>query len=235
MNRRSSHRHRRTVQTLFHKTTGAMLFMALIFVVTTGRLDWIMGWVYVTINLVIAASTVVFILSRDPEFARERVGVHRDAETWDKVLSPLSAVGLPLVTWIVAGLDIRFGWSPVFPFWMVALGITGVVCGQALIYWSMAVNRYFSTVVRVQHNRGQRVIMSGPYALIRHPGNLGWLFWTLSTPMMLSSLWAFLPCFAGVILIFIRTGLEDATLQWKLAGYGPYVEQVRWRLIPGLW
>ena len=99
----------------------------------------------------------------------------------------------------------------------------------------MVVNPFFEKTVRIQTDRGHRVIDSGPYAYVRHPGYVGFLGWIFSTPLLLSSASAFVPALLAVILLVIRTALEDRTLRAELPGYAEYTDRVRFRLIPGIW
>ncbi len=107
--------------------------------------------------------------------------------------------------------------------------------GAALFSWSMVVNPFFEKTVRIQTDRGHRVIDTGPYAFVRHPGYLGFVGWTLSAPLLLASAWAFVPAVLSVVGIVVRTALEDRTLQAELPGYPEYAARVRSRLIPGVW
>jgi protein-S-isoprenylcysteine O-methyltransferase Ste14 len=99
----------------------------------------------------------------------------------------------------------------------------------------MGVNPFFEKTVRIQTERGHRVIDTGPYNFVRHPGYLGFFGWNLSAPMLLGSWWAFIPAVLSVISIVIRTALEDRTLRAELDGYEEYVRRIRYRLIPGVW
>jgi protein-S-isoprenylcysteine O-methyltransferase Ste14 len=99
----------------------------------------------------------------------------------------------------------------------------------------MAANAYFSMVVRIQEDRGHAVVTDGPYRFVRHPGYLGSILFALATPLVLGSLWAFVPCGLGAVLFIVRTALEDKTLQKELPGYREYAERVRYRLLPGIW
>jgi protein-S-isoprenylcysteine O-methyltransferase Ste14 len=141
----------------------------------------------------------------------------------------------PLSIWIVSGLDYRNSWSDEFPAWVVVIAVELVLLGGLLALWAMAANRYFVGMVRIQTERGHKVISSGPYRYMRHPGYLGSIFYMLFTPLALGSLWGVLPALITVGVIFMRTYLEDKTLIDELDGYLAYTDQVRFRIIPGIW
>jgi len=116
--------------------------------------------------------------------------------------------------------------------WLLGLAI--FVPGWAIAIWSMVVNPFFEKTVRIQTDHGHRVIDTGPYAYMRHPGYVGFAGWMLSTPLLLESTWAFVPAIISVALLVIRTALEDRTLHAELPGYAEYTSRVRFRLIPGV-
>ena len=106
---------------------------------------------------------------------------------------------------------------------------------QAVIFWAMWTNRFFSSVVRIQTERGHHVVQEGPYRLIRHPGYVGAILFGLATAVVLGSLWALIPAGLMAMLVVVRTALEDATLKRELAEYAAYACQVKHRLVPGVW
>jgi protein-S-isoprenylcysteine O-methyltransferase Ste14 len=143
------------------------------------------------------------------------------------------SVGFPLV--IVAGLDHRFGWSAVFPLWLIVLGIFLIALGYAFSLWALVENRFFSGVVRIQTDRGHVVCDSGPYRIVRHPGYAGNILPLLGIVLALSSLWTLIPAAVALVIAVIRTALEDRTLQEELPGYKEYARRVRYRLFPGIY
>jgi protein-S-isoprenylcysteine O-methyltransferase Ste14 len=156
-------------------------------------------------------------------------------KAWDKVLAPLMALSLSLPLVIVAGLDHRFGWSPAFPLWLILLGFFLIAFGYAFAVWALVENRFFSSVVRIQTDRGHVVCDSGPYRIVRHPGYAGNILPLLGIVLALSSLWTLIPAAVALVIAVIRTALEDRTLQEELPGYKEYARQVRYRLMPGIW
>jgi protein-S-isoprenylcysteine O-methyltransferase Ste14 len=99
----------------------------------------------------------------------------------------------------------------------------------------MIANAYFSTAVRIQSDRGQTVCRSGRYRFVRHPGYVGFTLQSLGTPLLLGSLWALIPGLMAAVLMVVRTSFEDPMLQAELPGYREYTQQVRYRLVPGVW
>jgi protein-S-isoprenylcysteine O-methyltransferase Ste14 len=142
-------------------------------------------------------------------------------------------VSFPLV--IVAGLDHRFGWTPEFPLWLIVPGFLLILIGYAFAAWALAENRFFSSVVRIQVDRGHVVCDSGPYRVVRHPGYAGNILPLFGIVLALGSLWTLIPAAVALIITVIRTILEDQTLQDELPGYREYARRVRFRLIPGIY
>jgi protein-S-isoprenylcysteine O-methyltransferase Ste14 len=157
-----------------------------------------------------------------------------DTKRFDKVFL---AVFLPL-TFIqpaVAGLDaVRFGWSSM-PFGLMYAGAVLFALAMVLIAWTMAVNRYAETSVRIQTDRGHTVIASGPYRAVRHPMYVGAILMYVATPLILGSVWALAVSGLMIVLFIWRTALEDRTLRRELSGYEAYAARTRYRLLPGLW
>ena len=142
-----------------------------------------------------------------------------------------------LAHWIIAGLDRgRLHWTDSVPLWLQALGLFTIAVAYALAFWAMMVNRFFSSVVRIQSERGQHVVTSGPYAFVRHPGYSAGILILGASGIALGS-W-----FAAAVLVavsfpflFYRVINEDRLLQTRLDGYADYARDVRWRLVPGIW
>jgi protein-S-isoprenylcysteine O-methyltransferase Ste14 len=142
-----------------------------------------------------------------------------------------------LVHWIIAGLDRgHLHWTDTVPVWLQALGLVAVAAGYALVFWAMLVNRFFSSVVRIQSDRGHSVVDRGPYALVRHPGYSAGILIVLASGIALGS-WLASAFLVAAVLPFLlfRVIKEDRVLQNQLNGYADYARRVRWRLVPGLW
>jgi protein-S-isoprenylcysteine O-methyltransferase Ste14 len=213
----------------------AVLFLALF--LSAGTFDWPMAWVFVIITVVMTIGGRLLLLHRSPDLVAERAAYaeKQDAKAWDRVLMPLIAIYGPVLILVVSGLDLRFGWPPELPPWVEIAGVILLVLANAFATWAMLVNRFFSGVVRIQHDRGHTVIAEGPYRWVRHPGYAGGVVGDLAIPLMLGSPWALIPGVLTACLVVLRTALEDRTLQAELSGYAEYSQQTRYRLLPGVW
>jgi protein-S-isoprenylcysteine O-methyltransferase Ste14 len=207
---------------------GAMMFLI------AGRLDWGGAWIFLLLFLAFLLGVAVWGTIRTPELMEERSKVGGNVKTWDKVIMSLYSI-LFFGTFIIAALDAgRLRWSQVPPV-IQLVGIVGLFFAGALAWWVMMSNAYASRYVRIQDDRGQQVVSTGPYRFVRHPLYAGvpLLFWCI--PLALESYWALVPGFLIAILFVIRTALEDKTLQAELPGYAEYAQRVHYRLIPGIW
>src|SRR5215467_12978802 len=187
-------------------------------------------WAYLAI---FAAVMIVSFAALDPDLLRERM-----RPGGEKPPLALRVFSLVLFAhWIVAGLDRgRFHWSDHVPGWLQGICLFTVAAGYALALWAMRVNRFFSSVIRIQTDRGQRVVTRGPYAFVRHPGyTAGILIIATSGPALGSWLAAALLVIFSVPFLLHRAMTEDQILQVELADYADYAAQVRWRLVPGIW
>ncbi len=209
--------------------SGAILFGA------SGRLDWLWAWVYLGICVAIVLVNAAILLPAHRDVVAERAGAGEGAKTWDKWLGGGATFVSSVVGLLVAGLDARFAWTAPLPLRTHLIGAGGLVAGYALFTWAMTANRYFSTIVRIQTDRGHTVVDTGPYRAVRHPGYVGWTVTALAVPILLGSAWAIVPAVLGCVLMVVRTALEDLTLRRELPGYTDYARRVRYRLVPGVW
>jgi protein-S-isoprenylcysteine O-methyltransferase Ste14 len=187
-------------------------------------------WIYLAILAAIFAASFLWV---DPDLARERM---RPGGKKPPLALQLFS-GVMVLHWIIAGLDRgRFHWSDTVPPWLQAMGLLALAGSYAFCIWAMHVNRFFSSVVRIQTDRGQHVVSTGPYAVIRHPGYLAGIVVMLASGVALGS-WVAAAFLAITTLPFLlyRAITEDRILQAELPGYRDYARRVRWRLIPGLW
>jgi protein-S-isoprenylcysteine O-methyltransferase Ste14 len=207
---------------------GALLFLC------AGTLRWLAAWAYLAVVTVVLALAVV-LMKRNPELMAERRHPPADAKRWDRPLVLLIGALGPVALVVTCGLDRRFGWSPAIPAWWKAAGLALAGAGGMLTNWAIATNRFFSALVRIQRDRGHRVVDRGPYRLVRHPGYLGSVAYMAGAAAALGSLWGLLV--AGLVTgaIVGRTALEDRTLRKELDGYEAYAQRVGYRLVPGIW
>jgi protein-S-isoprenylcysteine O-methyltransferase Ste14 len=212
------------------------LSIPLVLLVCGGDFGWWEAWVY---SLLIVAAGIggrIWAERRHPGLTAERQNIEKMQSTkaWDKVLAPLMALSISFPLVIVAGLDHRRGWSPVFPLWLIVLGFILISLGYAFAAWAFVENRFFSSTVRIQTDRGHVVCDSGPYRIVRHPGYAGNILPLLGIALALGSVWTLIPAAVALIITVVRTRLEDRTLQDELPGYRDYARRVRYRLIPGI-
>jgi len=200
-------------------------------------LRWWQAWAYTLVLLLTGIGGRLWAERRHPGLLAERQSREtlQDAKPWDRILAPLTAVSISLPLFIVAGLDHRHSWSPVFPTWLNILGLILVTIGYAFAVWALVENPYFSSVVRIQRDRGHVVCDTGPYRIMRHPGYAGNLLPLPGIALALGSLWTLIPAVAALVIVVIRTALEDQTLQKELPGYREYARQVPFRLVPGIY
>ena len=213
------------------------LVLTLVFIciiLLAGGLDWFRGWVYLGLLIVGRTIGTRYIERKDPELLRRRGQIGQGTKTWDLVL--LTLFGLTyLAIIVVAAFDAQNHWSKM-PVWLWLIGAVLYVFFVVVITWAMAVNTHFEKTVRIQSDRHHRVIESGPYRIVRHPGYLATILGlVLSTPLLLGSWWAFIPSILAMACLILRTVLEDRTLRKELSGYEAYTRKVRYRLLPGLW
>ena len=212
------------------------LLMPLVLLLIGWDLVWWQGWLYSVFFLAIGIGSRVLAEKRHPGLMAERskFGKDQNVKPWDKVLAPLMAFSLSFPLFIVAGLDHHFGWSPEFPIWLNILGFILITFGYVFASWAIIENHFFSSVTRIQKERGHVVCDSGPYKIVRHPGYAGNIPPLAGIVLALGSVWTLIPVIIALIIAMIRTALEDKTLQEELTGYRDYARHVRYRLIPGV-
>ncbi len=212
---------------------GALIFFSLIFI-SAGRLDYWPGWWYTIIGVAMLVVSMT-ILKPDTDLLLERSKPGAGAKSFDKVILGLSFLAT-LAMFIVAGLDTgRYYWSPAAGPLLFPIGTVLTVAGQILFLVAQKQNRFFSSVVRIQTERGHQVCDTGLYSFVRHPAYMGTFIQSLGFPLMFGSLWASIPVLAQIVLLLVRTKLEDKTLQAELPGYREYASRTSYRLVPYIW
>jgi protein-S-isoprenylcysteine O-methyltransferase Ste14 len=211
-----------------------VLVQAVILFASVWKWNWWNGWVYLVEYLVYLAFNAVILLRGHKELVEERSQVGVGAKGWDKIIGLITGLG-GIAILIISGLDERFAWPGMIPLWVQVTAFVVLGMSYPLFTWAMVSNRFFSTIVRIQKDRGHTVQTRGPYRFIRHPGYASLLVSYIMLPLALGSLWACNPMLLLVGNLFLRTALEDRTLQNELEGYQDYAGRVRSRLIPGVW
>ncbi len=217
----------------FRETMGLVMLGVFLFV-SAGRLDWWWGWAYVILMAAWVIATGWAVIPRYPQLLADRLNPSKASKKWDTVLMGFVGV-LALAGYVIAGLDLRNGWTTNLPPGLQWIALIVAAAGYSLTVWATASNAFFSLIVRIQTERGHTVATGGPYRFIRHPSYLGQIALYLAVPIMLGSWWAGLTGVATALLILLRTALEDRTLQAELAGYKEYAAKVCYRLVPGIW
>jgi len=209
---------------------GLLLFLS------AGGVDWIWGWALLIVAAVVLLAHPLLLIPINPELLAEREKGLTDKEVraWDRWIAGLAGAFL-IASWVVAGLDVRFGWTGPIPWAYHVGGLLLVVLGYALFLWALVSNAFFAEGVRIQKERGHTVATGGPYRYVRHPGYAGAILAQVATPVLLGSPWALILGLASAALFGVRTYLEDKTLRKELPGYDEYAQRVRYRLLPGVW
>jgi len=209
---------------------GVILF------VSAGRINMPRAWCYLVVSLVGMFGGIMVVGKVNPELLNHRGQWKKKKGTkpWDKFLMPAFGIMGFYVLVVIIGLDARFQWSYLGIDFAIA-GIVLFIIGSISINWAMMVNTYFETTVRIQKDRDQKVVTTGPYKIVRHPGYVGAILWAVSTPLIIGSLVGLVPAAIAVFVLVIRTWLEDKTLHSELNGYAEYAESVKYRLLPRVW
>jgi protein-S-isoprenylcysteine O-methyltransferase Ste14 len=211
---------------------GPLVAFALIFGLA-GRLDYWQGWVYIALStaIVVLMGTV---LTPHPELIEERLNPKQGMKSWDKLYFGLSTP-MYLICMLVGGLDARFGWTRAMPPLVYWSSVALYLLGQGIFLWARYTNRFFSSVVRIQTDRGQTVCNQGPYRIVRHPGYVGGIIMAPAMGLVLGSWWAVIPQLFASLLLIWRTAREDKVLQAELPGYTEFAQETKYRLLPGIW
>jgi protein-S-isoprenylcysteine O-methyltransferase Ste14 len=219
-------------QMIVRALLAPILMIGLLFLVA-GRWDYWQAWVYTIINTIVLA-LMGTLLTKNSELVEERLNPKEGMKGWDKfyfaVTTPLYMVAL-----LIGGLDARFGWTRNMPLFIYWSSVVIYLIGQAIFLWARYTNNYFSSVVRIQTDRGQTVCKDGPYHYVRHPGYVGGFLFTITIGLVLGSWWACIPQVVAALMLVWRTAREDRTLKAELPGYAEFTKETKYRLLPGVW
>jgi protein-S-isoprenylcysteine O-methyltransferase Ste14 len=210
-----------------------LVFTAILFI-CAGRINYTQGWIFLSVNILTTLMNY-FTIHQNSELIKERSKLGEGIKSWDKLLLGLSAL-IYVIIIVLAGFDSgRFQWTLNFNWHMCISGALLTVIGQILFLTARSQNNFFSTVVRIQKDRGHVVCDKGLYKIVRHPGYLGMIISLMGLPLITTSMWSIIPTLIAIILLLIRTSLEDKTLINELDGYVEYTKKTRHKLIPLVW
>lgn len=224
------------IKLLVAQIVGLFVVFALALFLGAGTIAWPAGWAFMILFFGFTVVLSYWLLRNNPGLLTERMtGVGKaDQKAWDKVFFVLASIGF--YSWLVVmALDaVRFHWSQM-PGWLQIAGAFLLISSFYLFFVTFRENAYLSPAVRVQTDRGQTVVSTGPYHYVRHPMYAGFLLFALGTPLLLGSWYGLLFGLALVIVVARRAVMEEHTLRAELQGYVDYMKQVKYRLIPGVW
>jgi len=208
----------------------SLLVLMAAFFLPAGTFAYWQGWLYLAVLFSPLCFVVVYLLKNEPDLLERRMH-YKEREKEQSLIIKLSYVPF-ILAYILPGFDFRFGWSRV-PVWVVILSAAIVLAGYLYVVYVFRENRYASRVVEV--DKGQQVISTGPYALVRHPMYLGVAFMYIFSPLALGSYWAVIPALFILPILFYRLLNEEKVLARDLPGYTEYMAKVKYHLFPGIW
>ncbi|MBI5422380.1 isoprenylcysteine carboxylmethyltransferase family protein [Candidatus Peregrinibacteria bacterium] len=212
-------------------TLAFLMFVVMLFI-PAGTLRWPAGWLYMLVYFSYAVPVVFWLKKHSPTLLRKRFGADATRmKPWDKALMTLMTFPF-LGVYIVPALDVRFHWSNA-PLLTYISGFIGLILSFGIFFWVMIENAYASRIVEIQ--KGQKVISTGSYAVVRHPMYAAGIAFALLTPLSLGSVWGLIPAVLVIPFLALRAVLEEKTLLKELPGYRAYAKKVKYRFLPGVW
>jgi protein-S-isoprenylcysteine O-methyltransferase Ste14 len=214
---------------------GMLIVFAVAMFGAAGTMDWVAGWVFLILFFTFAVALSLWLLKHDPGLLKERMTMFRpEQKTWDKVFLPVVLVAF--MGWLILmPLDaVRFRWSRM-PVWLQPVGAIIMLLSFYVFFLAYRENSYLSPMVRIQSDRGQRVISTGPYSYVRHPMYSGVVLLTVGTSLLLGSWYGLAVGMVIVVMVAIRAVFEERMLRAELKGYEGYMARVKFRLIPHVW
>jgi protein-S-isoprenylcysteine O-methyltransferase Ste14 len=211
-----------------------LLFFPIMLFILAGDWRWTEGWLFAIIFILLCYAPLLYLYFYDPALLKERFGspLQPTQKRWDKFLLLLFFVDF-LVWFAIMPLDAkRFRWSPAFPFWIRATGTLLLVLSSTLVFEALRENTFAAPVVKIQKDRGQHVVSTGLYGIVRHPMYAGALLLFVAAPLLLGSIFGLLMGLVLIVTIAVRSIGEESMLKQELEGYSDYMKKVKWRMIP---
>lgn len=226
----------RLIPLLLLEMAGLMALLAGVLFAAAGTADWPSAWVYLGVFAALSLGVSLWLSQADPGLLAERLKpmYQPDQKAWDKVF--MTSVMIIYIGWtaLMAVDAKRLAWSHV-PIWAQGAGAMAMIVSFLGVGWVFATNSFATSVIRLQRERGQRVIDTGPYAFVRHPMYAFGLLQFVGAPLMLGSWWGLALVPPAVAALSFRTLGEEKMLKTELDGYEAYARRVRWRYAPGIW
>ena len=221
---------------LIVQTCAGIGLMGMLLFVAAGTLHWPGAWVFLAELAILGLASGLWLAQASPDLLRERMSPFDQSGQDEADRTLMKILAAALFAWLVVmALDAcRFRWSHV-PFGLHAVGAFAILVAFAIIHWTVLENPFAIVVVRVQRERGQYVITTGPYQFVRHPMYAGAIFFFIGTPLLLGSWYGLIGALVMIALFCVRITIEERTLRAELEGYAEYAADVRYRLIPGVW
>lgn len=205
--------------------------MGVLFFWPAGTVYWLEAWAYLVFQLVASVYIASWLFKHDPRLLEDRLTKHIPIKVWDKlVMLGVVLAFIPMI--IIPGLDYRYNWS-VVPLWVEIVCFVLMALSFYVVFLVMKENTFLLRIVTVQ--KGQKVITTGPYSVVRHPMYASVGVFMLSWPLVLGSFYGLVPAFVMLVILLVRTKLEDDCLKKELKGYKAYARMVKYRLLPGVW
>lgn len=216
---------------LVARLVSCLIAMCLLLILPAGDWYWVEAYVFIAMFLIFFVANMAYFGRHDPSLFKKRSKMKPEKE-WDLVFTVFSGA-MFFALLVLSGLDaVRFGWSDI-PLYLEVAGFVLVSISLAGVFLVMKENTYLFRIVKVV--KGQKVIETGPYSVVRHPMYSSFMVMMIGLPLALGSYYSFIPSLLVCLSIVFRTVKEDETLQKELSGYKAYTKKTRYKLIPGIW
>lgn len=211
------------------------LIQALVYYLSVGSVNSFRGLIYFVAAFILTVINSAYMIIVLPGLTNERGDFKDDSKAIDKLYLSLFILVPIFILPLVCGLEFRVNESYYFGNVLMFVAVVVYFLANAFNLYAMSVNRHFEGTVRIQTDRDHKVISTGPYGIVRHPGYISMIMGVLVVPFMLGSLFGIVPALITVLVIVKRTKYEDDLLKTELEGYKEYANITKYRLIPWIW